>query len=85
MSSPAPKRRPPPIFGAAFWLEFAVYGFLVAGYLLLVLRLLDRPLAELFRRERNAYAAAALLLMLAQGVALEALTGFLVRVFRRRR
>lgn len=57
----------------------------MAGYVFLVLRLLDRPLAELFRRERSAYAAAALLLILAQGVALEALTGLLLRFFRRRR
>ena len=85
MSSPASRRRIAPIFGRAFWQELAVYALLVAGYVLLVLRLLDRPLAELFRRERGAYAAAALLLILVQGVALEALTGILLRFFRRGR
>src|SRR5579859_1437772 len=77
--------RKKPIFGAAFWEELAVYAVLVGGYLLVVLRGLDVPLAGLFRQRRVLYAFAALALMLAQGVALEMLTGFLLRFFRRGR
>ena len=73
------------IFGRAFWLELSVYAALVFGYLLLVLRTLDRPLADLFTRNRPGYAVAALVLMLAQGVLLEWLTSVLLRFFRRRR
>lgn len=72
------------LFGKAFWEELAVYGILVGAYLLLVLKALDRPLAGLFHAHRVLYAAAALLLILFQGVALDLLTTLLVRVFRRR-
>ena len=85
MKSASRNTREKPIFGAAFWQELAIYAVLVGGYLLVVLRGLDLPLAELYRHRRTAYAFAALALMLAQGVALEMLTGFLLRLFRRSR
>ena len=77
-------KRPEPIFGRAFWEELAVYGVLVGAYLLFVLRALDRPLASLFHAHRLVYAAAALLLILFQGIAFDLLTTLLVRFFRRR-
>ena len=85
MSSTSRKAREKPIFGAAFWQELAVYAVLVGAYLLLVLRGLDAPLAELFQSRRTLYAVLALALILIQGVVLEALTGFLLRLFRRSR
>ena len=77
-------KRQEPIFGRAFWEELAVYGVLVGAYLLFVLTALDRPLASLFHAHRLVYAAAALLLILFQGIALDLLTKILVRFFRRR-
>ena len=78
-------KRDAPLFGKPFWEELVVYGVLVAAYLLLVLRTLDRPLAVLFRSHRVVYAFAALLLILCQGIALDLLTSFLVRLFRKSR
>ena len=73
------------LFGKAFWEELVVYAILVGAYLLLVLKTLDRPLADLFRTHPVAYAFAALLLVLVQGIALDLLTSFLVGIFRKRR
>jgi len=78
-------KRQESLFGKAFWEELAVYAILVGAYLLLVLKMLDRPLADLFREHRVAYAFAALFLILFQGIALDLLTSFLVRVFRKNR
>ena len=73
------------LFGREFWEELVVYSVLVGAYLLLVLKTLDRPLAELFRSHRALYAAAALLLILVQGIALDRLTSLLVRLFRKKK
>jgi hypothetical protein len=70
--------------GASFWLELVVYAALIVGYLLLVLKTLDRPLARLYELHRVEYAVAALLLILLQGIALELLTKILVGFFGRR-
>jgi len=70
--------------GSTFWLELVVYAALIIGYLLLVLKTLDRPLARLFEEHRFEYAVAALLLILLQGVVLELLTKVLVGLFRKR-
>jgi uncharacterized membrane protein YqhA len=70
--------------GASFWLELAVYAALIVGYLLLVLKTLDRPLAGLYEQHRVEYAVAALMLILLQGIALELLTKILVGFFGRR-
>jgi hypothetical protein len=77
-------KRQASLFGRAFWEELAVYGILVGAYLLFVLKALDRPLADLFHARRALYAAAALVLILFQGIALDLLTSLLVRIFRRR-
>lgn len=75
--------------GSAFWIEIAVYAALITGYLLLVLKTLDVPLARMFARHRVEYAFVALLLILAQGIVLELVTkvlvGFLGGRFGRRR
>ncbi|MGH9443460.1 MAG: hypothetical protein ACRD16_14430 [Thermoanaerobaculia bacterium] len=81
---PGTNKRPTPLFGRAFWEELVVYGSLVGAYLFLVLKTLDRPLADLFHAHRTLYAFLALLLILFQGIALDLLTSFLVRVFRSR-
>lgn len=59
-------------------IELVVYGSLVTLYFLVVLRTLSGPLTQLFHRSPLAYAAAGLGLILAQGVALDALTSFLL-------
>jgi len=74
-----------PLQSARFWLEIAVYAALIVGYLLLVLRTLDRPLARMFERHRVEYAVVALVLILLQGAALELLTKVLVGLFAKRR
>lgn len=65
------------------WLELVVYSALIVGYLFLVLKTLDRPLAIMFERHRVTYAFTAILLILLQGVVLELLTKILVGLFRR--
>jgi hypothetical protein len=69
--------------GSRMWLELAVYSALIVGYLLLVLRTLDRPLAVMYGRHRVTYAFTAILLILLQGIVLELLTKVLVGLFRR--
>ncbi len=73
-----------PVEGSTFWWELAVYAVLIVGYLLLVLKTLDVPLAWLYERHRAQYAIVALLLILLQGIALELLTKILVGLFRKR-
>lgn len=61
-----------------FVIELVVYGVLVVGYFVMVLRWLGDPLVELFLDNPVAYAPIALGLIVLQGVALEAITSFLV-------
>ena len=61
-----------------FIIEVLVYGLLVLGYFLLVLRFLGEPLAKLYTNNLVLYAFVALGLILAQGVVLEAVTSFLL-------
>jgi hypothetical protein len=61
-----------------FAIELLIYAVLVVGYFLLVLRYLGDPLKELFDGNLVLYAFAALGLIVAQGVALEAITTFLL-------
>lgn len=72
------------IQGSSFWLEVVVYAALMVGYLLLVLKTLDSPLARMYSEHRVEYAVAALMLILLQGVVLELLTKVLVGLFGRR-
>ena len=72
------------IQGSSFWLELVVYAALMVGYLLLVLKTLDAPLARMYTEHRVEYAVAALMLILLQGIVLELLTKVLVGLFGRR-
>jgi hypothetical protein len=58
--------------------EAVVYGVLVTVYVISVLAFLMDPLAELYHRNRALYAAAALALIVGQGVFLEEVTSFLI-------
>ncbi len=57
-----------------FLIELVVYALLVLGYFFLVLHFLGDWLYHLFEHDRRWYAAAALGLIVFQGIALEALT-----------
>ncbi len=61
-----------------FLIELAVYSLLVVGYFLLVLTLLAEPLQRLFGGDLPVYATVALILIVAQAVALEWITSLLV-------
>jgi hypothetical protein len=61
-----------------FALEVVVYGLLVLGYFLLVLRFLGVPLETLYSNNLVVYAFVALGLIVAQAVALDGVTTFLV-------
>ena len=61
-----------------FVIEVLIYGLLVVGYFVLVLRLLAEPLKGLFTENLTLYAFAALALIVIQGAVLEFLTAFLV-------
>ena len=61
-----------------FLIELILYGLLVVGYFLIVLRWLGDPLVEVFMENPTLYAPIALGLIVFQGVALEAITSFLV-------
>jgi hypothetical protein len=59
-------------------LEVIVYSILLLSYFLIVLRYLGEPLNELFHQSLIVYAGATLLLIVAQSVALDFITSFLV-------
>ena len=61
-----------------FVVELIVYGILVAAYSVIVLRLLGKPLAQLFHSNLGVFAFVSLALIVAQGVLLDALTSFLL-------
>ncbi|HET7452833.1 MAG TPA: hypothetical protein VFL12_08840 [Thermoanaerobaculia bacterium] len=82
MSSPRNTSDTEPVSGSTFWLEIVVYSVLIVGYLFLVLKTLDRPIARLYEQHRVSYAFAAVLLILLQGIVLELLTKILVGLFR---
>lgn len=65
-----------------FVLELIVYSVLLIGYFFVVLRWLAEPLNQLFHGNLVTYALVGLGLILAQGVALEAVTSFLVEQLR---
>jgi hypothetical protein len=66
----------------SFGIETLVYGCLIAGYLLLVLRYLGGWLHQLFQHDRMTYALVALALVVAQGALLEGVTRFLLHFIR---
>jgi hypothetical protein len=61
-----------------FVVELIVYGILVAAYSVIVLRMLGKPLAQLFHSNLGVFAVVSLMLIVAQGVLLDALTSFLL-------
>jgi hypothetical protein len=61
-----------------FAIEVVVYAVLVLVYFLLVLRFLGQPLARLFSNNLLVYAVVALVLIVVQGVVLEAVTSFIM-------
>ncbi len=65
----------------AFLIEAAVYAALVFAYYFLVLHLLGDWLYDLFKRNVNGYTAVAIALIIAQGLALEWMTRFLLGLF----
>ena len=63
-------------------LEMIVYGILLVIYFFLVLQYLGDILASLFDSQILIYAVLGLSLIVAQGVLLEAITSFLIRLLR---
>ena len=63
-------------------LELFVYGLLVMVYVLLVLRYLSGWLKHLYDNGKARYAIICLLLIIGQGIALEMVTGVLLRFIR---
>jgi len=62
----------------SFAIELVIYAILVVAYFLLVLRLLGQSLYRLFSANLVPYAFLALVLIVAQAVALEAVTSFIM-------
>ncbi len=58
--------------------ELVIYGILVTGYFLAVLRFLTVPLTNLFHHNIDIYAVSALALIAGQGIVLDLVTTFLV-------
>ena len=61
-----------------FTIELVVYGVLVVGYFLLVLRWLGEWLTALYENDLRIYAVVALVLIVVQGVLFEKITTFLI-------
>jgi hypothetical protein len=61
-----------------FTIELAIYGALVVAYFFLVLRFLGGPLERLFAGNLVVYAFVSLMLIVAQGVLLEAVTSIVI-------
>jgi len=68
----------------SFVVELLVYATLVVGYFFLVQHFLADWIAHVFQGDRRVYAAAALALIVGQGIALELLTGALFALIRPR-
>ena len=62
----------------SFVLELLVYAGLVAAYFFLILHFMGDGLNDLFHNHRPLYAAAALVLIICQGVLLEFVTSMLL-------
>lgn len=66
----------------AFAIEITIYGIMLAIYWWLVFRLLENFLAELFLNHLVLYSVAALGLLIFQGIVLDIMTTFLIRLLR---
>lgn len=65
-----------------FAIELVVYGVLLVIYFFAVLRLLGDFLTNLYNNSLTIYAVLALILIVVQGVMLEALTSYLLKLLR---
>jgi hypothetical protein len=65
-----------------FAIELVLYGVLLVIYFFVVLRFLGDYLTALYNNSLVVYAVLALVLIVVQGVFLEALTSFLVKLLR---
>ena len=65
-----------------FVIELVVYGVLLIIYFYTVLRFLGNFLTSLYVNDLVIYAVLALVLIIAQGVLLESLTSFLIKLLR---
>ena len=61
-----------------FVIELIIYGTMVTAYSIVVLRLLGEPLSRLFDSNLGVYALVSLVLIVVQGVLLDAITSFLL-------
>ncbi len=68
----------------SFAVEMVVYGFLIAGYFLLVLHFLGPSLARIEQDHIHWYALLCVGLILGQSIILESITSFLLRLLRGR-
>ena len=68
----------------SFLVELVVYGFLIAGYFLLVLHLLGPSLGQIAKDHIRLYALLCVALILGQSIVLESITTFLLRLLRGR-
>lgn len=69
----------------SFLIELAVYAALVAAYFFLVLHFTGDWLDHIFEHNRRLYATLALVFIVVQGVALEAITRWLLAWFKPRK
>ena len=65
-----------------FAIELVVYGVLLVIYFFAVLRVLGDYLTNLYNNSLTIYAVMALVLIVVQGVLLESLTSFLIKLLR---
>ena len=68
----------------SFLIEFVIYAVLVTIYFLLALHFLGGEIKRLYDYDKRYYAAAALALIVGQGVGLEMLTTWLLGFIRRK-
>ncbi len=64
----------------AFAVELVIYSVLVTGYFFLVLHFASAWLKELFDQHRNVYALVAFVVIVGQGILLETVTSWLLRI-----
>ena len=83
-SSGAPKPPPKPRDLQNSLLHLVVYSALLLGYFYLVLSYLSGWLTGLFHHHRMEYAFAGILLMIVQAVVLQTISGWILRLIRRR-
>jgi hypothetical protein len=74
----------PSLAARSFLIELVVYAALVAAYVIFVIGLLSGWLHGLYDHHKILYAFVALLLIVCQGVVLETLTTFLLKLIRLR-